>query len=367
MSVLPINIILRQFSASLSFCGSFFVILTFFSFKEWRRKQKSIKFLLLITGTFDLISSANYFYYPNAETDATCALQSLFIQLFQVGSWFYRSFLALETAIILRCIVNSGLGNKNGTLRKTTESITQWRHCLYHFICNGFTISSGIYLLGAGRFGFSSKLAQFWCWWQFHHERLLLGFAPLWVCAITNLLCNCYVIYTLRYLKIGKPIFKRLVLDSGVFVLFTAPSTVRSLFTELDIMTPDQALKLAPVEALLAMLLGFNNFIIWIVFDENVRLSWFTSVEGFFGFDVETSKHLPFTSSNSSSAIEEQQVSHTIQKEEQKLNVDLEKSSNKSILGKIMNPMLLRPSRLSDNLEIRAHSDVELTDRKSSP
>jgi len=360
MCNLPINIILRQVAASLSFCGSLFIIVTYFSLKEWTRKQRSIKFLLLITAIFDLISSANYFYYPNTETESSCALQSLLIQLFQVGSWFYRSFLALETAVIFRCIVSSGLSNRDGSIRKSTESITLWRHCLYHFICNGFTISSGIYLLEAGRFGFSSTLAQFWCWWRFKHERLLLGFAPLWTSATINLLCNCYVIYTLRSLKIGKPIFKRLVLDSVVFVLFTAPSTLRSLFTELDIMTSDQAQKLAPVEALLAMLLGFNNFIIWIVFDENVRLFWFMSLKDFSRCNIKTKTLLP-CSGNSSSIIG-QPILQTVQENKQEHDTNREKFSGKGI-----NPMLLRPASLSYNPEITAHSDVELTERMTSP
>ena len=146
-------------------------------------------------------------------------------------------------------------------------------------------------------------------------------------------------------------------------MLFTAPSTVRSLFTELGMLTSDQAQHLAPIEALLAMLLGFNNFIIWIVFDENVRLFWFMSVTVFLGFDIETNKHLGF-SRNSSSSISGQQVLQTVQETKEEYDTDQEKFSTKSILN-ITNPMLLRPASLSNKLEIRTHSDVELTDRKT--
>ena len=270
MKLLPTNIILRQLSASLTFCGSLSIILTFFICKPWRIKQRGIKSLLLVMSFFDLLSSINYFYYPLHENDNTCALQSLFIQLFQVGAWLYRAFLALETAIILNSIVSLKKDARKSVVNANTNSVYNWRYMMYHFIGNSYTISSGIYLLSRERYGFSSSLKQFWCWWRHPFDRLYFGFTPLWISTTMNICCNSYTIYTLKSLNMKKPIFWRLAIESLAFVIFLAPSSIRSFFTAIEVMTVDEALKIAPVEAMFAMIQGFVNFFIWIVFDESV-------------------------------------------------------------------------------------------------
>ena len=270
MKLLPTNIILRQLSASLSFCGSLSIIITFSICKPWRIKQRGIKSLLLVMSFFDLLSSINYFYYPLHESDNTCPLQSLFIQLFQVGAWLYRAFVAFETAIILNSIVTLKKDARKTFINANTNSVYNWRYMMYHFIGNSYTISSGIYLLSRDRYGFSSSLQQFWCWWRHPFDRLYFGFTPLWISTTINICCNSYTIYTLKSLNMKKPIFWRLAIESVSFVIFLAPSSIRSFFTVIEVMTVDEALKIAPVEALCAMIQGFVNFFIWIVFDESV-------------------------------------------------------------------------------------------------
>jgi hypothetical protein len=54
-------------------------------------------------NTFDLIAAGNFFII-NPENDLACRLQTTSIQFFEIGSWVYNSFYAIETLIVVRQI-----------------------------------------------------------------------------------------------------------------------------------------------------------------------------------------------------------------------------------------------------------------------
>jgi len=54
-------------------------------------------------NTFDLIAAGNFFII-NPENDLACRLQTTSIQFFEIGSWVYNSFYAMETLIVVRQI-----------------------------------------------------------------------------------------------------------------------------------------------------------------------------------------------------------------------------------------------------------------------
>ena len=183
---MDVSSVLTLISCSMSVAGSTVLIASFFVFPKWVTVQREAKSVLFVMCLLDGLTAINYFNVVRDNTDPSmCVLTATWMQCFEIGSWLYEMFFAIELTVIVRDILRYNQCDLPS--RKAQQAKRRQLFYLIFTVTYGLVSCTVMYI--QRDYGEDDDSSE-WCWIKNPFDRIYYGYIALWVSVLVTLVAN---------------------------------------------------------------------------------------------------------------------------------------------------------------------------------